>query len=570
MKYVSLLLMATVAANVALGAAYVPGEVLAGIPRQYLRLPNGATEARLDETATPESLQVLLLRYGVKSVEREFPHAEPGDTLRRAKDGSEVRLLDLSTVYLLRMSDDGDVDGLVRDLASSSFVTYAEPNYILTCAIGPNDTRYGEQWALDNTGQGGGTPGVDIRAENAWDITTSSPNIRLGMYDTGIDPDHTDFSGGKIAGGKNYEGDADDLTDGYYHGTFTSGLACARTSNSNGIAGVAGGWGNGNLGSQLWVFRLGMVGFDIAKTARAIQEGYSVYDIDVMNFSFGVRGYSFTLRAATTNALTYGCVEVACKGNNGSGVLHNFPSDFGDGGRGNVTISVGALTKTNALWEDSNYGHCMDFLAPGADVLSTMPTYETDSMEAHDYHTEYEVLSGTSASAPIVSGAAALLLSLRPELYPDDIAGLLQSSATDMGDPGYDDLTGYGRLNVDSALRRSMGPYYVMHQHTSGGSYDHHSSDQFDVTWPFGPDLRWWQNGWVARYHEVRQDITFPYTFKDCRVWGKNPGTLGTSLGDIGATPLGHRTLYLENLDCPRFAGQFLRRHLLALHTRLG
>ena len=71
----------------------------------------------------------------------------------------------------------------------------------------PNDTYYTSQWGLNNTGQAisyngntVGTPGSDIDAERAWDITTGSSNVIIAILDTGIDLDHPDLASGLVDG----------------------------------------------------------------------------------------------------------------------------------------------------------------------------------------------------------------------------------------------------------------------------------------------------------------------------------------------------------------------------------
>jgi subtilisin family serine protease len=72
-------------------------------------------------------------------------------------------------------------------------VLYAEPNYIVKTTNTPNDTRFAEQWALHNTGQAGGTPGADVDASRAWDLTTGSSAVIVAVIDSGVDYNHPDL-----------------------------------------------------------------------------------------------------------------------------------------------------------------------------------------------------------------------------------------------------------------------------------------------------------------------------------------------------------------------------------------
>lgn len=70
----------------------------------------------------------------------------------------------------------------------------AEPDYELSVSSVSNDPLLSQQWALNNTGQEGGTPGADIHAEQAWSVTTGSPNIVVAVLDTGVDYDQPDLA----------------------------------------------------------------------------------------------------------------------------------------------------------------------------------------------------------------------------------------------------------------------------------------------------------------------------------------------------------------------------------------
>ena len=73
-------------------------------------------------------------------------------------------------------------------------VEYAEPNYIRKPTTIPNDTIFGQQWALNNTGAfAGGTPDADIDAPEAWDVSTGSRGVIIAVIDTGVDYNHPDL-----------------------------------------------------------------------------------------------------------------------------------------------------------------------------------------------------------------------------------------------------------------------------------------------------------------------------------------------------------------------------------------
>ena len=159
------------------------------------------------------------------------------------------------------------MDALAR-FNSSANVLYAEPNYKHQLFLVPNDPNYPEQWALDNTGQTGGTPDADIDANDAWDINTGSSDVIIAIADSGIDYRHPDLAdnmwvneaeqngspgvdddgngyvddiyGYDFAGASsNLSGDGDsDPDDNWFHGTHVAGIAGAVGNNGVGITGA--------------------------------------------------------------------------------------------------------------------------------------------------------------------------------------------------------------------------------------------------------------------------------------------------------------------------------------------
>ena len=86
------------------------------------------------------------------------------------------------------------VETALAQLRSDPAVLYAEPNYILHTSAVPNDARFAELYGMNNTGQTGGTADADIDAVEAWDSTTGSSHIVVGVIDTGIDYNHEDLA----------------------------------------------------------------------------------------------------------------------------------------------------------------------------------------------------------------------------------------------------------------------------------------------------------------------------------------------------------------------------------------
>ncbi|HST06154.1 MAG TPA: S8 family serine peptidase, partial [Chloroflexia bacterium] len=124
-----------------------------------------------------------------------------------------------------------DVAQAAAALESTGMVAYAQPNNIYKADLIPNDEEYAaqQQWYI-----------TQIKAEQAWDLTTGSPNILIAIVDTGTAYDHPDLNGKRVGGHDFYNND-DDPYDDNGHGTMTAGLAAAIGNNGVGIAGVS--WG---------------------------------------------------------------------------------------------------------------------------------------------------------------------------------------------------------------------------------------------------------------------------------------------------------------------------------------
>lgn len=147
----------------------------------------------------------------------------------------------------------------LRAFSKSPDVLYAEPNYILRTLATPDDTRFSELWGLHNTGQNGGTSGADIRAPEAWTLTTGNANPVIAVIDSGIDYTHLDLtanlhqntadcnSNGIDDDGNGFIDDCYGInainnsgnpTDDNGHGTHVAGTIGAVGNNNRGVAGV--------------------------------------------------------------------------------------------------------------------------------------------------------------------------------------------------------------------------------------------------------------------------------------------------------------------------------------------
>jgi subtilisin family serine protease len=318
------------------------------------------------------------------------------------------------------------VENTLRMLRSDPAVEWAEPNYPRYPERVPNDPLFSSQWHLLNTGQSGGTPGADIQADTAWDITTGGSQVVVAVLDTGINYNHPDLKANmwmnpgedRLPDGRpGYNGVDDDnngYVDDYYginvvqgvpgdpmdlngHGTHVAGIIGAVGNNSVGVSGI-------NWDISLMALRfIGDLGGDVAGILECVAYILNQKDkgvpIKVVNASYGGPSYSRFEKEAYEALGDQGILIVASAGNARAdldGVSKNFPSSYN---LENI-ITVAATTRYDGLASFSNYGrHTVHLGAPGSEILST---HLDDS---------YVVLSGTSMAAPQVSGALALLYS---------------------------------------------------------------------------------------------------------------------------------------------------------------
>lgn len=343
-------------------------------------------------------------------------------------------------------------------LKSHQAIEYVEPDYRVSIASAPNDPRFDELWGLNNEGQTGGTADADIDAVEAWTISTGSRDVVVGVIDTGIDYSHSDLASNmwvntsEIAGdgidndgngfiddihGINAITDSGDPMDDEGHGTHVSGTIGASGNNSVGVVGV-----------NHEVSLVGCKFLDAAgngSTSDAIKcIDYMVglknsgVNLRVLNNSWGGGGYSQALADAIDSSEAADLLFVAAAGNDtiDNDVNPHYPSNYENAS----VLSVASTNQTDDISWFSHYGlTSVDMGAPGTAILSTTPGES------------YASYSGTSMATPHVAGAAALVLSVNPELSTQELKELLMSSGD--ANAALQGVTVAGtRLNVNQAL----------------------------------------------------------------------------------------------------------------------
>jgi len=314
----------------------------------------------------------------------------------------------------------------------------------------PTDPMFAQQWNLRNTGQVGGIAGSDPNFITAWN-TTLGQNVRIGIVDDGVDYLHPDLSAGYDAA---YSWDFDennadpapvygDQFNGDNHGTAVAGIALARANNGIGISGAA----PGARWSAIRLVGANAAGVETPTTdaMEASALGWKNNNIDIYNNSWGpeddgniLLGPGALARAAIQNAITAGR---AGKGNiyvwsAGNGLLNNDNVNYDGYANQRYVIAATAIGPGGV---QSAYAE------PGAPILvaayssqtfssSYVPTtdrsgtagYTITGSPGGDY---IPYFTGTSASAPAVSGAVALMLAVNPTLTWRDVQAILGYTA---------------------------------------------------------------------------------------------------------------------------------------------
>lgn len=358
---------------------------------------------------------------------------------------------DITLVYRIKYTANIPLRKVINSLNATGLFVYAEPNYIMQKCYSVNDPNANSQWYI---GQ--------LKANLAWDVWKGDTNMVIGITDSGVDTNHTDLKPNiKYNYADPYNG-IDDDNDGYIdnkrgwniwansnnvydaqdsHGTYVTGISSAKTDNSIGIAGLG--------------FKCKFLPVRVDDNHGSYIRCYEavVYAADhgckVINCSWGSHYASnFGIDVMNYAVINKDAVVVAAAGNDNS-AQPTFPASY------QYVLSIGGLQQSNAKANSSSWGAFVDMVAYGSGVYST---YNPNT---------YTTSGGTSASAPMVSAAAALVRSYNPTWSALKVAEQVKVTSNPAfysvpSNSAYANKLGRGLLDMQKALTDTTSPSVVM------------------------------------------------------------------------------------------------------------
>lgn len=395
-------------------------------------------------------------------------------------------------VAKLDVAEGSSVEEAIADLEGNPAVAYAQPNYLYelldvpagrmaagtqalsTQMAGTNDPLRYQQWYLSA-----------INAYESWDHAKADGKVTVAILDTGITMDHADLKG-RIVAPYDVVGDArSDYTDSVPddspddeagHGTHVAGIVAAEADNGVGTAGVS---YNANImpmrvcyysdyaGTYItssedlaaaYAHLLSTADSDVNGNGRL--ESYAVeYNVRVANMSLGALWQPGTPEEEAADRAVLDLVDRAdaegvltvCAAGNDNSDAYSWPSDH------DTCVSVIALDQYDNRASYSNYGKDKDIAAPGSDIFSTVPiSYALQGVVVRDSEGGrhcYAEMTGTSMASPVVAGVAAQVFAANPNLTCDEAKKVLYTTATDLGDAGFDNQFGNGKVNAAAAVQ---------------------------------------------------------------------------------------------------------------------
>jgi Subtilase family len=300
-------------------------------------------------------------------------------------------------------------------LRRARLVRLAEPERPLAPAAETVDPLVGDEWWLGPVG--------------ATQVVAPGPGVPVVVVDTGLDLTHPEFAQRPDTAALNTQNVVNTTSD--FHGTAVASVVGAP-ANEVGMVGVY-------PQAALFAYDADLSGHLTLGELIAGIEAAAERGRVVINLSLGSTQFDPMLRDVVFSAFRRGALIVAAAGNTGAnGNLLTYPANLPH------VLTVAATDQSGGPAAFSSASRGVDLTAPGVGITTAVPLVYTAN--------GYQRLDGTSFSAPIVSGAAALVWTLRTDLDNTQMFDLMRFSAHDISRPGFDTDTGYGILSIPGAL----------------------------------------------------------------------------------------------------------------------
>jgi PKD repeat protein len=375
-------------------------------------------------------LNDLLAQYEITGMSRPFDINNDPKLLR---------------TFELKFNKYNQIEALMEKLFSNPDLEYVEKVPLAYIDFTPNDSLYNMTY-----GTGNWNWHLDvIGAEMAWDFTTGDPDIKVAIVDNAVWVDHPDLTDKivlshdvTVAGNQNSNPPAGGDPEAWSHGTHCAGLVGAATNNEVGVASIG--------------YNISLIGVkaSTANSPNSITHGYAGLQwaanngADIVTMSWGGPGFSQTNQNLINTIHNMGVVMLASAGNDNTSSAH-YPSGY------NYVISVASTNEDDLKSDFSNFGTTIDVCAPGG-YGNTGPDGLLSTTWDETNWGYYDTYFGTSMATPFAAGLCGLILSVNPELTPDELENILESTCvvidTLPGNSNWENLLGAGRIDAYAAV----------------------------------------------------------------------------------------------------------------------